>query len=146
MKDVSAECITEPQYKVIEKITFIYWWIHSKILIISVKVFFNSELSKYLFLQEEEQGAVDSTENVCCICELGENINVPSTSTQVQEKLTEVTRGLPTLRATAIHLKNNELLNFLNSGKKVFVHSSCRKRFTERKSVSAEIRKLELCK
>ena len=28
----------------------------------SVKVFFNSELFKYLFLQEEEQGAVDSTE------------------------------------------------------------------------------------
>ncbi|KAK9889733.1 hypothetical protein WA026_007115 [Henosepilachna vigintioctopunctata] len=46
---------------------------------------------------------VDSAESVCCICELGGNMNVPSTSTQIQEKLTEVTRGLITFRTTAIH-------------------------------------------
>ncbi|KAK9891780.1 hypothetical protein WA026_016577 [Henosepilachna vigintioctopunctata] len=94
--------------------------------------------------KEEEQGAVDSIENVCCICGLGENIIVPSTSTQVQKKLTEVNRRLPSLRTTAIHLKNNELLNFINSEKNIFIHSSCRKRFTERRSVSAEIRKRKL--
>lgn len=52
-------------------------------------------------------------------------------------------RGLPKLRSVATNLKNKELLNFLQSGKKVFVHSSCRKRFTKYKSVSAEMKKLE---
>lgn len=63
----------------------------------------------------------------------------------MKEKLTEVTRGLANLKTIAANLKNDELVSFLNSGKKVFVHSSCRKRFTERKTVWAEMKKIEFC-
>ena len=58
-------------------------------------------------LQEQEESAVDSTENLCCICEQGENKNAPGTSSEINEKLTQVTRGLPTLKTIAIKLKNN---------------------------------------
>lgn len=57
-----------------------------------------------------------------------------------------MTRRLPTLTATATKLKNNQLLDYLNSGKNVYVHSSCRKRFTERKSVSSEMNKINTAK
>jgi hypothetical protein len=41
-----------------------------------------------------------------------------STSSKIEEQLIEVTRGLTTLKITATKLKNNRLLDFLNSGKK----------------------------
>jgi hypothetical protein len=41
-----------------------------------------------------------------------------STSSKIEEQLIEVTRGLTTLKLTATKLKNNRLLDFLNSGKK----------------------------
>jgi hypothetical protein len=41
-----------------------------------------------------------------------------STSSKIEEQLIEVTRGLTTLKITATNLKNNRLLDFLNSGKK----------------------------
>lgn len=67
-------------------------------------------------------------------------------SSQVKGKLTEVIRVLPKLKTIATNLKNNELLNFINSRNKVFVHSSFQKRFTECKSISAEMKKVEFCK
>jgi hypothetical protein len=41
-----------------------------------------------------------------------------STSSKIEKQLIEVTRGLTTLKITATKLKNNRLLDFLNSGKK----------------------------
>jgi hypothetical protein len=41
-----------------------------------------------------------------------------STSSKIEEQLIDVTRGLTTLKITATKLKNNRLLDFLNSGKK----------------------------
>jgi hypothetical protein len=61
---------------------------------------------------------VDSTAIFWCICERAENTDAPSTSSKIKEQLIEVTRGLPTLKITATKLKNNRLLDFLNSGKK----------------------------